>query len=81
MSIQPPWKGLPVVTVMSYHKEPTVEALLRHGEALSTILGRVVIAQMVDAICCLHCQAVVHQNIKPDNIIVTGALSTIIQRI
>ena len=42
----------------------------------STLFGRTVISQMVDTIAYLHWNAVMHRDIQPDNIIVTGALST-----
>jgi serine/threonine protein kinase len=57
------------VLVLEYVKGPTVESLLKHGGALSTIFGRVVIAQAMDAIAYLHCHAVLHRDIKPDNIL------------
>lgn len=62
-----------MILVLTYCKGPTVEALLRQGGALSTCFGRVVIAQLVDALTYLHSHAVVHRDIKPDNVIVTGA--------
>jgi serine/threonine protein kinase len=64
-----------MVICLSYARGPTVEALLQHGGALSTLFSRIVVAQLVDAIACLHSHAVVHRDIKPDNIIVTGASS------
>jgi len=64
------------VLVLEYLKGPTVESLLKHGGALSTTFGRVVIAQVMDAVAYLHYRAVVHRDIKPDNIMVTGALSS-----
>lgn len=66
------------VLVLEYVRGPTVESLLKHGGALSTNFGRIVIAQTIDAIAYIHCHAVLHRDIKPDNIIVTstGALSS-----
>jgi serine/threonine protein kinase len=65
-----------MVLVLSYSPGPTVHSLLKKGGALSTIFGRVVIAQLVDAITYLHSHAVVHRDIKPDNVIVTGAFTS-----
>ncbi len=56
------------VLVLEYIKGPTVESLLKHGGALSTTFGRVIIAQVMDAIAYLHYHAVLHRDIKPDNI-------------
>ena len=64
------------VLVLEYTKGPTVESLLKYGGALSTNFGRIVIAQAMDAIAYLHQHAVLHRDIKPDNLIVTGALSS-----
>lgn len=64
------------VLVLEYARGPTIESLLKHGGALSTTFGRVVIAQAMDAITYLHSHAVLHRDIKPDNILVTGAMSS-----
>ena len=57
------------VLVLEYVKGPTVESLLKYGGALSTTFGRVIIAQAMDAIAYLHCHAVLHRDIKPDNVL------------
>ncbi|KAG7347449.1 protein kinase GAF family protein [Nitzschia inconspicua] len=63
------------VMALQYEKGPTLESLLQYGGALSNKFGRVVISQAMDAVAYLHYRAVIHRDIKPDNIIVTGALS------
>jgi hypothetical protein len=55
------------VMALTYYKGPTVESLLQYGGALSNKFGRVVIAQVMDAVAYLHYKAVVHRDIKPDN--------------
>jgi serine/threonine protein kinase len=72
---EPP-KGLQAcaaVMALSYAKGPTLEALLKIGGKLSLNFARVVAAQLVDAVTYLHYRAVVHRDIKPDNIVVSGA--------
>mmetsp|Transcript_36476 Transcript_36476/g.88392 ORF Transcript_36476/g.88392 Transcript_36476/m.88392 type:complete len:405 (-) Transcript_36476:134-1348(-) len=63
----------PGAIALSYAKGPTIQALLLHGGALSTLFVRVVTAQIVDALSYMHSHAVVHRDIKPENVIVTGA--------
>ena len=57
----------PGAMALSYAKGPTIQALLQHGGALSTLFVRVVTAQMVDALAYMHSHAVVHRDIKPES--------------
>ena len=80
-----PSSSIAGVLVLEYIKGPTVESLLRHGGALSSTFGRVVIAQVMDALSYLHYRGVLHRDIKPDNILgmfveegeETGLVSTV----
>jgi serine/threonine protein kinase len=61
------------VMALSYAPGPTVQALLLYGGRLSFGFARVVTAQLVDAVAYLHSHAVIHRDVKPDNLVVTGA--------
>lgn len=59
------------VMALSYHTGPTLQAILDTGGRLGLTFARVVCAQLVDVVEYLHCHAVVHRDIKPDNMIIS----------
>lgn len=61
------------VMVLSYVRGPTLEFILKKIGAPAMNFCHVVSAQLVDVVAFLHSHAVIHRDIKPDNMIVTGA--------
>jgi serine/threonine protein kinase len=58
---------------LQYIPGPTLHKLIQTGGSLSVVFTRVVMAQVVDAVCYLHSRACLHRDISPTNILVTGA--------
>jgi serine/threonine protein kinase len=62
------------IMALSFEKGPTLLQLLKLGGCLSINFCRVVVAQLIDAIAYMHSRACVHRDIKPDNIVMSGAI-------
>jgi len=61
-----------VTMALSYAGSRTLDSILEKFGSPSLSFSRIVIAQLVDAVSYLHSHAVIHRDIKPDNIVVKG---------
>ena len=68
--------GIPLCIALSLARGPTLELMLRQGGALGLPMSREISKQLVDTISFLHGRAVIHRDIKPDNIIISRASPT-----
>ncbi len=58
----------PFCMVLEYCRGPTIEQLLKYRGALGISMAQEVSSQLIDVISYLHERAVIHRDIKPDNI-------------
>jgi len=63
----------PYCMVLEYCRGPTLEKMINYGGCLGIYMAQEVSSQLVDVVSYLHSRAVIHRDIKPDNIIVRGA--------
>ena len=58
---------------LSYAKGPTLEKILNVGGAVGVPLARQLSQELISAVAYMHNHAVIHRDLKPDNVIITGS--------
>jgi len=61
--------------VLTLAKGPTIDSLLKIGGALGFPLAKLICKQLLNIVAYLHCHAIMHRDLKPDNLILVGTNS------